>query len=78
MLHRLIYADWDLPPEAMAFEGSFREVLARIQALLPGIMAGKDAALAAPAAAPPAFWEDCLTLYLYTPAMVNVALNYKI
>ena len=78
MLHRLIYADWDTPPEVMAFECPFREVLGRIQALLPGIMAGKDAALADPAGAPASFWEDCLALYLYTPALVNVALNYKI
>ena len=78
MLHRLLYADWETPPEAMAFECPFREVLDRIQALLPGIMAGKDAALEDPASAPPAFWEACLGLYLLTPALVNVALNYKI
>jgi len=78
MLHRLIYAEWDSPPEAMAFEGTLREILGRVQALLPGILAGKDAALANPAEAPPAFWDDCLALYLHTPAMVNVALNYKI
>ncbi len=78
MLHRLIYADWEDPPEAMAFEHPFREVLARVQGLLPGIMAGKDAALRDPAGAPAAFWADCLQLYLFTPALVNVALNYKI
>ena len=49
---RLIYADWETPPEAMAFEYPFREVLERVQALLPGIMAGKDAALRDPASAP--------------------------
>ena len=78
MLHRLLYAEWDAPPEVMAFEGTLREILAKVRALLPGIMAAKDEALANPAGAPPAFWEDCLALYLYTPAMVNVALNYKI
>ena len=78
MLHRLIYADWETPPEAMAFEYPFREVLGRIQALLPGVLAGKDAALKDPASAAPAFWEACLALYLLTPALVNVALNYKI
>lgn len=78
MLHRLIYANWEEPPEAMAFESPFRDVLGRIQGLLPGIMAGRDAALREPATAPAAYWEDCLALYLLTPALVNVALNYKI
>jgi hypothetical protein len=78
MLHRLLYADWEAPPEAMAFEHPFREVLARIQALLPGILEGREAALRSPATAPPAYWEACLSLYLFTPALVNVALNYKI
>lgn len=78
MLERLVYADWEDPPEAMNFEAPYEEVLGRIEALLPGILEGRDAALAAPAQAPPAFWEDCLALYLLTPALVNVALNYKI
>jgi hypothetical protein len=78
MLHRLIYADWDTPPEAMAFEHPFKEVLARIQVLLPGILEGQEAALREPATAPAAYWEACLALYLLTPALVNVALNYKI
>ena len=78
MLHRLIYADWETPPEAMAFECPFGDVLARIQGLLPGVMAGKAAALGDPAGAPEAFWDACLALYLLIPALVNVALNYKI
>jgi len=78
MLHRLLYADWEDPPEAMNFEATYEEVLERIRALLPGILAVRDAALEAPASAPAAFWEDCLQLYLLTPALVNVALNYKI
>jgi hypothetical protein len=78
MLERLVYADWEDPPEAMDFEASYEEVLAVIDGLLPGILAGRDAALAAPAEAPPSLWDDCLRLYLLTPALVNVALNYKI
>jgi hypothetical protein len=78
MLHRLLYADWESPPEAMAFEAPLDELLDRIQALLPGILAGQEAALADPASAPPDYWDACLSLYLLTPAMVNVALNYKI
>ena len=78
MLHRLVYADWEDPPEAMAFEASYEEVLAGIGALLPGILAGREAALRDPATAPAPYWEACLRLYLLTPALVNVALNYKI
>jgi hypothetical protein len=62
----------------MNFEAPLGELLERIQGLLPGILAGQEAALQDPASAPPAYWDDCLTLYLLTPALVNVALNYKI
>lgn len=78
MLERLIYADWETPPDLMAFEASLEELLDRIQALLPEVLAGREAALADPASAPPAYWDACLSLYLLTPSMVNVALNYKI
>ena len=78
MLERLIYADWETPPEAMAFEAPLGELLDRIHALLAEVLAGRDAALADPASAPPAYWSACLDLYLVTPALVNVALNYKI
>lgn len=78
MLHRLIYSDWDHPPECMAFEAPYEEVLAQIQALLPGILARKGEALASPATLPPGYWEDCVRLYLLTPALVNIALNFKV
>lgn len=78
MLHRLIYSDWDHPPECMAFEEPYEEVLARIRALLPGILARKDEALASPATLPPAYWDDCVRLYLLAPALVNIALNFKV
>jgi hypothetical protein len=78
MLHRLVYADWEDPPEAMTFEAPYENVLADLRALLPGVLAGRDAALRDPAAAPAPFWEACLKLYLLAPALVNVALNYKI
>jgi len=78
MLHRLVYADWENPPDAMDFEAPYEDVLAEIRTLLPGVLAGRDAALADPAAAPAPFWDACMKLYLLTPALVNVALNYKI
>ena len=78
MLHRLIYADWDDPPQSMEFEAPYEEILARIQAILPGILAGRETALAAPATMPAAYWDDCITLYLYAPALVNIALNFKV
>ncbi|WLT32966.1 phosphoribosyltransferase [Geothrix sp. PMB-07] len=78
MLHRLIYSDWDHPPECMAFEAPYEEVLTQIQNLLPGILARKDEALASPATLPSGYWEDCVRLYLLTPALVNIALNFKV
>ena len=78
MLHRLIYADWDDPPQSMEFEAPYEDILARIQAILPGILAGRETALAAPATMPAAYWDDCITLYLYAPALVNIALNFKV
>ncbi|MDP2875510.1 MAG: phosphoribosyltransferase [Holophaga sp.] len=78
MLHRLLYANWEDPPESMGFEVSYREAIYRIAMLLETIIPGKDAAMAAPATMPPSFWKDCLELYLLAPALVNVALNYKI
>jgi len=78
VLHRLIYSDWDHPPESMAFEAPYEEILARIKALLPGILAGKDEALASPATMPPGYWDDCIALYLLTPALVNISLNFKV
>lgn len=78
MLDRLIYADWEDPPEAMAFELCYREALAAVQDRLAIVEGGAEAALAAPASAPAAFWDACLDLYLLTPALVNVALNFKV
>jgi len=78
VLHRLIYSDWDHPPESMAFEAPYEEILARIQRLLPVILAGQEEALASPATMPTRYWDDCLALYLLTPALVNVALNFKV
>lgn len=78
MLDRLVYADWEDPPEAMAFEAPYEDLLAELRALLPRVIGGRDAALADPASMPPGYWDDSLRLYLLAPALVNVALNYKI
>lgn len=78
MLHRLVYADWDDPPPAMAFEMSYSEALRAIRDRLAVVQDRMTAALADTASAPPAFWDACLDLYLLTPALVNVALNYKV
>jgi len=78
MLHRLLYANWEDPPETMAFEAPYREILARTRETLARVLPGIAAALADPASAPPAFWDDCQALYLLAPALVNVALNYKV
>lgn len=78
MLHRLIYADWEDPPEAMAFEVSYREALSAILDRLRTVQDGLAQALETPARAPSSYWDACLDLYLLTPALVNVALNYKV
>jgi hypothetical protein len=78
MLERLVYADWEVPPDALAFEAPLGDLLDRIRGLLPGILGGREAALLDPASAPGAYWDACLALYLLAPALVNVALNYKI
>ena len=36
MLERLIYADWENPPEVMAFEAPLAELMVRVAELLPG------------------------------------------
>jgi len=78
MLHRLLYANWEDPPEAMAFEAPYREILSRTRETLARVLPEIEGALGAPASAPAAFWEDCIALYLLAPALVNVALNYKV
>lgn len=78
MLHRLLYANWEDPPESMAFEAPYGEILRQTRETLARVLPGVQAALADPAAAPAAFWDDCLRLYLLVPALVNVALNYKV
>lgn len=78
MLHRLIYADWEDPPEAMAFETPYREALVVLGQRLRTVLAGAATAQAVPAEAPEGFWDACLGLYLLTPALVNVALNHKV
>lgn len=78
MLHRLIYADWDEPPAAMGFELTYREALRVVGDRLATVQHGAASALSAPSAVPGAYWEACLELYLAAPALVNVALNYKV
>ncbi|HPC82171.1 MAG TPA: hypothetical protein P5234_15525 [Thermoanaerobaculaceae bacterium] len=78
MLHRLVYADWEDPPEAMAFEVSYRDALAAIKTRLGIVQEGLTRALTGPAGVSSSYWDACLELYLLTPAIVNVALNYKV
>lgn len=78
MLDRLIYADWEDPPEAMAFELGFGDAVRAVTARLATVQYSMDSALAAPATAPASFWAAALALYLLAPALVNVALNFKV
>ncbi len=78
MLHRLVYANWEEPPEAMAFEYAYLEAVALIRRRFRYILQGAEHALARPGDMPPEYWKQALELFLYTPALVNVALNYKV
>lgn len=78
MLHRLVYANWEEPPEAMAFELTYLEAVAKVRRRFRYVLQGADHALARPAELPPEYWTQALELFLYTPSLVNVALNYKV
>jgi len=78
MLHRLAYADWEDPPEAMAFEVTYLEALAKVRRRFRYVLQGAEHALVRPAELPPEYWQQAMELFLYTPALVNVALNYKV
>jgi hypothetical protein len=77
-LARLIYADWDEAPEAMAFEDSWKGILEGSATLLEALRADHDRARADPASLPDAYWLQALALFVRLPAIVNVVLNWKI
>jgi hypothetical protein len=68
--------DWDEPPEEMALEATYASILDDTRALVAelhsGIVSAKDSA------AESALCARARRLYLRVPALVNVALNYKI
>lgn len=78
MLERLLYADWNDPPESMDFELPLGALIEDLRGRLVRILPRIDAALAHPADMHWDFWNDCLDLYLRAPALVNVALNHKV
>jgi hypothetical protein len=62
--------DWDEPPEAMAFEAAYGDILSEVARLGPAVRdEGRSPAERA---------RDAAVLYIAAPAIVNVALNYKI
>lgn len=78
MLERLLYADWNDPPESMDFELPLGRLIEDLRARLGRIQPQMASALARPAEMHWDFWQDCLDLYLRAPALVNVALNHKV
>jgi Predicted phosphoribosyltransferases len=74
--------DWDEAPEEMAFEATYGEILAQLAMLVARMREGearieaRDGASTAEARA--ALCATALRLYVRAPALVNVALNYKI
>ena len=67
--------DWDEPPPAMAFEASYRDIIAAIP-LLVGLLSHPTGAEGAEALR--ILSAAAVDLYIRAPALVNVALNYKI
>ncbi len=78
MLSRLLYSHWDEPLEASTFEAPFSDIVQRIGILHRSILRGLEMATTHPEGLPVTYWQDCLNLYITVPALVNVALNYKV
>jgi hypothetical protein len=68
--------DWDEPPEEMALEATYASILADTRSLVAELHAGIASADDPAAKARLCVLARCL--YIRVPALVNVALNYKI
>ena len=77
-LAKLVFADWDEAPEAMAFEKPWDAILADTAGLSSRLGERADEAIAEPAAMPAAYWRDSIELFVRIPAIINVVLNWKI
>lgn len=78
MLSKLLFSHWDEPIEASAFEAPFSEIVQRIHLLHGHILGQLSVAKEHPERVNDDFWKACLELYITVPALVNVALNYKV
>jgi hypothetical protein len=77
-LARLVFADWDEAPEALAFQSPWGRILEESAALATEIGRDAEEALSSPATPPASYWEKTLRLFVRLPAIVNVMLNWKI
>ncbi len=77
MLDSLLYADWDEPPAAMEFSGTFSDIISSTASGVEAIRNRRESGNLPREAGDP-FWESCIRLYVRAPALVNVLLNYKI
>ena len=74
----LEWSDWESPPEEMRCELPLRDLLGRVLGLLDELSSAAGPPAPGGPAASTAIHSAALRLYLLVPALVNVALNYKI
>lgn len=74
MVDDFLFCDWDEPPEALAFENSYRGIIERCERLAASLGSIRASA----GAVDPESWSEALDLYVSAPAIVNVALNYSV
>lgn len=77
-LARLVWADWEEPPEALGFEAPWGRILDDCVDFLESLGPEAPAVLAEPASASADFKSRALALFVRAPAIINVVLNWKI
>lgn len=78
MLTDFLYADWDEAPAFLNFSVNFLEALEKTAELSTNVLSRVDSALRGDLSTNHEFYQNCLLLFAYVPAIVNVTLNYKI
>ncbi len=73
MIEDYLYCDWDEAPPFMDFELTYGQAIERCADLVEGILAFGPLGEKNPAA-----WQLAAQLFVSAPALVNVALNYRI
>ena len=74
----LEWADWDTPPDQMNCSLSFQFIIQTIKELIPAIESAQLSSKELDSYKIHDLLDKAIRLYLMTPAIVNVLLNYKI